>query len=326
MSQFLDDLTLLDPKIAARWKIRTHDNNRHVLTPADIDFILADLIRSARTTDITEKQGLAIIMIYNASVAANAAKSGAAYDRIAYYVNIWEKAFRLNMQPIVENDALLPIADFLRNGVVSRVIFKSPGTTISYAPFDYIAVGQLILNRDVQVFMSKTGGLSALAEVSGEYWHEENFFMIYNMEPRARRLNFVHEGTHIIQDWEDVSTFAHHNEADAFIAQAVAELTLCPDAPETDDVSKKALAAAKMVIDKTAVDSNKDWQTAYKNVVTAVGHVYKKYGLRVDHVKKGEGASERTKYQELLREITMANNIRDVVLGKVGETLNSVLP
>lgn len=233
----------------------------------------------------------------------NAAKSGAAFDRIAYYVNIWEKAFRLSMQPIVTTEALLPIADFLRNGVVSRVIFKSPGTKISYAPFDYIAVGQLILNRDVKVFMSKTGGLSVLADVSGVYMHEENYFMIYNTEPRARRLNFVHEGTHIIQDWQDVSSFAHHNEADAFIAQAVAELTLYPDAPETDDVSKKALAAAKMVIDKTAIDSNNDWQTAHKNVVTAVGHRYKEYGLRINMVKKGEGASERTKYNELLRQL-----------------------
>jgi len=101
----------------------------------------------------------------------------------------------------------------------------------------------------------------------------------------------VHEGTHIIQDWQDVSSFAHHNEADAFIAQAVAELTLYADAPETDDVSKKALAAAKMVIDKTAIDSKKDWQTAYNNVVTAVGHRYKEYGLRINMVKKGEGAS-----------------------------------
>jgi hypothetical protein len=171
--------------------------------------------------------------------------------------------------------------------------------------------------------------LSVLADVSGVYMHEENYFMIYNMEPRARRLNFVHEGTHIIQDWQDVSSFAHHNEADAFIAQAVAELTLYADAPETDDVSKKALAAAKMVIDKTAIDSKKDWQTAYKNVVTAVGHRYKEYGLRINMVKKGEGASERTKFQELLWKITMANNIgnlADAVRGKFEETLKRVLP
>jgi len=329
MSQLFDDLVLLDRKIADRWKIRTRDNVRHVLSAADIDFIFADVIKSAHTTDITEKQGSAIIMLLNASLAANAAKSDAALDRIIHYVNIWKKAFRLNLQPIVGEENLQPMADFFRNGVVSRIIFKSPGTNISYAPFDYIAVGQLILNGDVKVYMSKTGGLSTLSDVSAGYFHEVNSLMLYGMDPRDRRRDLVHEGTHVIQDWEDITSLSHHNEADAFIAQAVAELTLYHDVPDTDDVSKTALAAAKMVIDKTAIDSNRDWQTAYKNVVTAVGHRYKKYGQRENGVERGEGASERTKYQELLWKITMANkigNVADVVLGKVGETLKRVLP
>jgi hypothetical protein len=326
MSKLYDHLAALDKKLADRWKIRTRDNDKHVLSAADVDFILADLIKSARTTDITEKQGAAIVMMYNASVAASAEKSGAAFDRIAYYVKIWEKAFRLNMQPFVRDEDLLPIADFLRNGAVSRVAFKSPGTKMSYAPFDYIVVGQLILNRDVLVFMSKTGGLSALADVAGQYWHEANLFMIYNMDPRERRLNIVHEGTHIIQDWQDVSSFVHYTEADAFIAQAVAELTLYPDAPETDEVSKAALAAAKMVVAKTAIDSNQAWQRAYQDVVKEVGKVYKQYGQRVNMVKKGEGASERTKYKALLDYVTTANKVRDVVLDTVAEKLKSVLP
>ena len=119
------------------------------------------------------------------------------------------------------------------------------------------------------------------------------------MDPRGRRRDLVHEGTHVIQDWEDVSSFAHHNEADAFIAGTVAELTLYPDALETDDVRKTSRAAAKMVIDETAIDSHKDWQRAYENVVTAVGRRYKKYGQRERRGEKGEGASERTKYQAL---------------------------
>jgi hypothetical protein len=326
MSTLYNDLALLDRKMADRWKTRSRDDVRHVLSAADVDFILADVIRSARTTDITEKQGSAIIMMLNASLAANAAKSGAALDRITYYVDIWQAALRLNMQPFTKTEDLLPIANFLGNGVVSRVVFKSPGTNISYAPFDYIAVGQLILNGDVLVFMSKTGGLSSLSSISGEYYHEENLFMIYNMDPRARRLNFVHEGTHIIQDWEDVASFAHHNEADAFIAQAVAELALYSDAPDTDEVTVKAREAAKMVIDKTAVDSNAKWQAAYKAVVQAVGRVYKKYGVFVDHAEKGGGPTERSRFTELLREITIANNIRDVAVDKIAQTLNKVLP
>jgi len=331
MSQLFDGLAALDRDIANRWKIRTRDNVRHVLTAADIDFIFANIIKSARTTDVTENQGSAIIMMYNASVAANSEKSGAAFDRIVHYVNIWEKAFRLNMQSIVDQGQLQQIADLLGNSAVSGIIFKSPGTNISYAPFDYIAVGQLIVNRDVKVFVSHTGGLSTLADDVATYISNLNYFMIYGMDPRKRRVAIVHEATHVIQDWEDVSSLAHHNEADAFIAEAVAELTLYPDSrdPDDGDVEKTALAAAKMVIDKTAIDSNKDWQKAYRNVVTAVGRRYKKYGVRYIEVEKGEGASERTKFNELLQQITMVNKVGSVavpLLDKVGQTLDRILP
>jgi hypothetical protein len=61
-------------------------------------------------------------------------------------------------------------------------------------------------------------------------------------------------------------------------------------------ISKAAFDAAKMVIDKSSIDSNKAWQTAYKNVVTAVGRRYKKFGQRENGIEEGEGASERTKY------------------------------
>jgi hypothetical protein len=325
MSQLFDGLAALDRDIANRWKIRTHDNVRHVLTAADIDFIFAHLIKSARTTDITENQGFAIIMMYNASVAANSEKSGAAFDRIVHYVNIWEKAFRLNMQSIVDEEQLQRIADLLGHDAVSRIIFKSPGTKISYAPFDYIAVGQLVVNRDVKVFMSHTGGLSTLADDVATYESDLNYLMIYGMDPRKRRLVIVHEATHTIQDWEDITSLAHDNEADAFIAEAVAELTLYPDSrdPDDGDVEKKALAAAKMVIDKTAIDSNGDWQTAYRNVVTAVGRRYKKYGVRYIEVEKGEGASERTKFSELLKQITMVNEIGGIAIsvGDFGKTV-----
>jgi len=90
MSQLFDGLAALDRDIANRWKIRTHDNVRHVLTAADIDFIFANINKSARTADITENEGSAIIMLLNASMAANAAKSGAALNRIVHYVDMWQ--------------------------------------------------------------------------------------------------------------------------------------------------------------------------------------------------------------------------------------------
>jgi hypothetical protein len=326
MSQLFADLTALDKKLADRWKIRTRDNVRHILTPADIDFILSDLIKSARTTDITANQGSAIIMMYNASVAADSPKSGPAFDRIVHYVNIWEKAFRLNLQPVVDHGQLQQLADFLGNGVVSRITFKSPGTNISYSPFDYVAVGQLIVNRDVKVFISLTGGLSTLADSKAEYISSLNWFLIYGMDPRRRRTTIVHEATHVIQDWEDVESLAHHSEADAFIAESVTDLALFPDSrnPNDEDVETKALAAAKMVIDKTAIDSNKNWRKAYESVVTAVGRRYKQYGKRDVSVEKGEGDSERTRFTELLRQITMINEVGGIALS-VGDFGKRVL-
>jgi hypothetical protein len=330
MSDLFNNLKLLDRKLADRWKIRTRDNVRHILTPADIDFILGDLIRSARTTDITANQGSAIIMMYNASVAANSEKSGAAFDRIVHYVNIWEKAFRLNMQSIVDEEQLQQIADLLGNGVVSMITFKSPGTNISYAPFDYLAVCQLIVNRDVKVFISHTGGLSTLAEDTATYHSNLSYLMIYGMDPRKRRVAIVHEATHVIQDWEDVTSLTHHSEADAFIAESVAELVLFPDSrdPDDGDVEKKALAAAQMVIDKTAIDSNNDWQTAYRSVVTAVGRRYKKYRQLSIEVERGEGASERTKFTELVQQITMIYQIGGIALslGDFGKKLLKSIP
>jgi hypothetical protein len=106
MSQLFENLTALDRKLADRWKIRTRDDARHILTPADVDFILADLIKSAGTTDITANQGSAILLMYNASVAENSDKSGPAFDRIVHYVNIWRKAFRLNLKLIVDQGQL----------------------------------------------------------------------------------------------------------------------------------------------------------------------------------------------------------------------------
>ena len=245
-------------------------------------------------------------------------------------MNIWQKAFRLNMQSIVDEEQLQQIADLLGNGAVSKITFKSPGTNISYAAFDYIAVGQLIVNRDIKVFISHTGGLSTFADDVATYQSDLNYFMIYGMDPRKRRVAIVHEATHVIQDWEDVTSLAHHSEADAFIAQYVADLTLYPDSrdPDDDDVEKTALAAAKMVIDKTAIDSNKDWQMAYRNVVTAVGRRYKKYGVRYIEAEKGEGASERTKFNELLQQITMVNEIGGIALslGDFGKTVLKSIP
>ena len=80
-----------------------------------------------------------------------------------------------------------------------------------------------------------------MADDKATYHSNLNYFMIYGMDPRKRRPTIVHEATHTIQDWEDVTSLAHHSEADAFIAQTVAELTLYPDSRDPDAMWKRQL-------------------------------------------------------------------------------------
>jgi hypothetical protein len=79
----------------------------------------------------------------------------------------------------------------------------------------------------------------------------------------------------------------------------VADLTLYHDEPDTDDVSKTANAAAKIVIDKTAVDSNKDWQTAYEKCYSGWPSVQEKWPAR-------ERGRKRRRY-EPRRQATLTN-------------------
>jgi hypothetical protein len=79
------------------------------------------------------------------------------------------------------------------------------------------------------------------------------------------------------------------------------------------------------VIDKTALDNNKNWRNAYESVVTAVGQRYQKYRRRDIAVEKGEGASESIRFNELLRQINMINEIGGIALsvGDFGKKLLS---
>jgi hypothetical protein len=75
-----------------------------IMSATDIDFILADVIKSARTTDLTEKQGSAIVKLMQASLAVDEEKSAPALKRLAHYVDVWGDAQRLNLQPLVTQD------------------------------------------------------------------------------------------------------------------------------------------------------------------------------------------------------------------------------
>jgi hypothetical protein len=324
LGELIDDVRLADPKIAARWQARVaRKMAKPILTSDDIDYIVAELVRERRS-DITPKQGEALILITNASIQADPDKADPGIKRFIHYVDAWNKAHRLNMTAMVTDQELQPIADFLGSAEVAKVNFTSPGTGTTYAPFDYIAVGQLILDRDVTFFMSKTSGLSEYASERGSYMPGANIMQTNTASPLARRTNIVHESTHVIQDWQDVSSMDKFDEADAWIAQAVVYMNLTKEAPG-DDISKAAAVAADMIDKKTATAGNKAWKTAYDNVVKAVVKEYRNDGKR-NNARLGDTIDEKAKFQRMLKEIATMNAARDVIVRKTAEVLLQLIP
>jgi hypothetical protein len=326
MSDLAAKVRAADQKIAARWQTRVaRKMDKPVLTAEDIDYIAADLAKRIKSgQDLTLKEGDALILISNASIAADSKKAGPGIERLVYYVKIWEKAFKLNYVPMVTDDELMPIADFLRNGVVSRVRFLSPGTGITYAPYDYIAVGQLVLAKEVLVAFSRTAGLSEYASDHGRYNSESNIMIINSAMPLTARLTLVHEATHVIQDWQDISHLAKYHEADAFIAEGIARRNLTTEAP-TGAISLAAATAADIVINNAATSGNKAWRSAYDGVVAEVVKQYQNDRKRYDNTR-GETKIEKPIMVHVLREIAMINKAADVASREIARVLLEVLP
>lgn len=304
-----DDVAALDRGIADRWKTRVRGKmDRPVLTTQDIDYIVHDIVLAIKSKkDVTKAQGEALILISNASIEADDTKSMPGIDRLRHYVNLWDKALRLNLQLAWDSD-FPNFVNALGNELISRIMFKSPGTKITYAPFDYQAVGQLIKNKEISVFYSSTGGLSEYARDRGSYRTSSNIMVLTHI--MGRRYTLIHEATHVIQDWMDVKSLIHHEEADAFIAEHIALFSTFAEMPHESEFNKStvegaALAAARMVIEKKAIDGDKAWNKCYEDVVAAVAKRYNEPGYSKP-VDKGEGNREKTRYQEILKGIADA--------------------
>jgi hypothetical protein len=204
------------------------------------------------------------------------------------------------------------------------VRFLSPGTGITYAPYDYIAVGQLVLAKEVLVAFSRTAGLSEYASDHGTYSSESNIMVINSALPLNARLTLVHEATHVIQDWYDISHLAKYHEADAFIAEAIARKNLTTE-PPSGDITRAAATAADIVIGNAATSANKAWKSAYDGVVAEVVKQYKNDRKRYDNTR-GETKIEKPLMVHLLREIAAINRAADAASKEIARILLQVLP
>ncbi len=86
---------------------------------------------------ISENQANAIVELLQKPRATKEA-----IERLKKYYAIAQSQLRFETK-ILKGDALKPVYTALGHSTVAKIIFKSPGTNISYSPGDYWAVADL---------------------------------------------------------------------------------------------------------------------------------------------------------------------------------------
>ena len=304
---FFEEVARLDRGIADRWKLRARNDPKYRLKGADVEFIVLPLLRKER--QVNERHAAALMKLLGG---AEFTDEGLIHLRVFIQVAEDGSYLMAGATPLVSANELKPVNNALGMGTVAGITFKSPGTGLSYSPSQYRAIQALIAKNDIAVLEVRLAGLEKFAGlvVGGTYVSDINRLFVYqHASPAQLTIIVVHEVTHAIQDWRNVRTTMKYAEADAYIAGAVADLSLRTGKPTlAGPVFDPAIAAARLVIGGEAVSGNAAWEAAYKAVVADVAKspVYKKVkDIRLETIQKGEGNREKDKFDALLTGIEM---------------------
>jgi hypothetical protein len=302
MSALYDQVAALDKGIADRWKLRTHDDPKHKLSPGDIDAIVSPLLKAEKKEGrpfITQKQAEAIVALVQVT---NFSQGG--LDRLRFWVQFAEASIALDLRPLVSSDELSPIYKAL--AVASNFSFSSPGTNIAYAPHHYMGIAELIKEVKITVFQAEISDLRVLTKEDGEYRSDFNMLIVYDkLNDSAFTQTIVHETTHAIQDWLDVKTQRRFAESDAYIAGAATQ----DKQMFAGQLSDASFKASRFVIDGKALPSNKGWLNAYDAVVKAYDAAHSDGRELLIETEKGETESDQ--YKVIVDAIDKALEFKD---------------
>ena len=315
MGEIYDRAAAHNRAVADRWKTRTKEDTSRRLTASDIDFIAGPVFNPARR--ITEDEGKALVAVFEESLFTEEAGK-----RLTFYVERGRKAENLNMVPLTTEEELKHVHAALGNDVVGKILFKSPGTKITYAPFDYLGVRDLIGRKHITVRLSKTGGLSRTAGAHGTYASNGNTLNLYDegVEPITRMLTVVHESTHVIQDWKDMRATIRAREADAFIAEAVAQHALRGELHliDLDEDDMVIATAAHFVRKRNTDENNKAWLDAYEAVAKIMDRLYP-FSTLTANWGTGESIRESPIFEEILSSVRTSEMLRESVQRSIKE-------
>jgi hypothetical protein len=302
-SKFYDELAALDRGIADRWKVRAHDDPKRKLKPKDVEAILDPLMKPDGT--INEKQVEAI-----AKIVLDGACTDEALAVIQVYIEVGVQAglFQNGGDVLVTPEEFKPVTNALGTGMTGKIAFKSPGTNFSYVPGHYQAIQSLIFKSKIFVFEVRLHSMDIFARIQtiGQYRSNSNYLYIFAGRPPAETaMTIVHEVTHAIQDWQDISARNKYVEADAYIAGAVADISQGGKGTDANKgkIYTPAMDAAKLVVAGKASGTDKEWTDAYKAVVKDVekNDTYKKTNEQMfEQSEKGEGTREKDQMDVIL--------------------------
>ena len=306
MSKFYDELAVLDRGIADRWKRRARDNPRRRLGPKDAEVILDPLIKPNAT--ISEKQTQAIAKMVLDGEWTN---EGLATIQVYIKVGVQLGFFQNGGDVLVTPDEFRPVTHALGAGMTGKIAFKSPGSNFSYVPGHYQAIYDLVSKSKIFVLEVRLHSLEKFARVQtmGQYRSDSNYLYIFAGRTLAETaMTIVHEVTHAIQDWQDVSAKNKYVEADAFIAGAVADLSQGGKGTEVQvgKIYTPAMEAAKLVVAGKASAGDTSWTDAYTAVVKDLekDDTYKKTNEDMyEGTATGEGTREKDQMNVILAAI-----------------------
>ena len=250
--------------------------------------------------DISSKEAQALVLIIESGELSEKAKTQL-LDALRQ-PQVMERV--LNGSSVVLKNGESELETFLSVFAIKhtgKIKFYSKGTNLTYSPSQYQAIAQLVKDGKISVVKIMDAGLSAQAGVDAVYSAESNAFLFPEHKGEAffsMPSEIVHEATHAVQDWFDVNSTVRFVEADAYVAQAVAETN--------PKLRKELKAAAKFVTDGTAVKGNKAWYDAYDAVVAMVD-VHPNYKDRKDDDTKKmieKAANEPKEFQKVLNALS----------------------
>jgi hypothetical protein len=282
-------LSKLDPEMAVEYALGIASGNKARIRdgapliaggPDKIDKADVDAIMAAAVDDnvITKEEEEALLII----AATERSWAPGAKD---YLIELIEKNLKLlwSTSPISSDEAARLLLQTNRLDFVSAGD-KHQGTGLHYTPMEYQLVVHLIERKAITAWeISRHRSFKqiwALDDSTCVYYTQDNvLYLLEGLSPRDRQCSFVHESTHAIQDFRNITAARSPNkytETDAYIADAFVALALgVPYAAfpnEPDEVASREGGAAAMLLTPVASRTAKwksDFRKAYDKVVDA---------------------------------------------------------